>query len=170
MAFMQRVKSEGSLVMNIARSRRGDDWLTTLEEELSERSLLVERLDQAVRKQEALIESEDAVGLLSLLSERQLVVDRIESGAPRLVELLERFEQEGAMLELHRVATLRQLMERIGKRLEAVIAADATAAHSVHEAMSRIRERIEETTTTSKALHAYHDLGTPGARFSDRKA
>lgn len=156
--------------MNIASSRRGDDWLAALEEELSERSLLVERLDQAVRKQDEMIASEDAVGLLSLLSERQLVVDRIESGAPRLAELLDRFEQEGAMLELHRVTTLRQLMGRIGKRLETVLAADATAAHSVHEAMSRIRERIEEASTASKAMHAYHGPGASGARFSDRKA
>ncbi len=159
--------------MNIAssaRGKRGDDWLMQLEEELSERALLVERLDQAVRKQAELIEAEDAVGLLSLLSERQLVVDRIESGAPRLAELLDKFEKEGAMLALHRVSTLRDLMRRIGKRLELVLDADSKAAHSVGEAMDRIRERIDETVTVSKAVHAYHESETPGARFSDRKA
>lgn len=159
--------------MNIAsstRSKRGDDWLMQLEEELSERALLVERLDQAVRKQSELIEAEDAVGLLSLLAERQLVVDRIESGAPRLTELLDRFEKEGPTLASHRVSALRSLMQRIGKRLESVLEADATSAHSVGEAMERIRKRIDETVTVSKAVHAYHESGTPGARFSDRKA
>ena len=159
--------------MNIASSaskERTGDWLMMLEEELSERALLIERLDQAIRKQAVLIEAEDAVGLLSLLSERQLVVDRIESGASRLAELLARFEREGVMLELHRVSTLRDLMRRIGKRLESVLDADESAAHSVKEAMGRIRERINETTTVSKAVHAYHDPGTLDARFSDRKA
>ena len=141
-----------------------------LEEELSERSLLVERLDQAVQKQNELIESEDVVGLLSLLSERQVVVDRIESGAPRLIELLGRFEQEGPMLELHRIVAVRDLIRRIGKRLEQVLEADEGAAHSVQDAMARIKERIGRTTTESKAVHAYHARSTPDARFSDRKA
>jgi hypothetical protein len=157
--------------VNIARDiRENRDWVSDLERELSDRSRLVDRLDDAVGRQDALIEQEDAASLIDLLGQRQLVVDEIETGADRLAGLLDRFEQEGAQLPLHRVTAVRELVRRIADRLDSVLAADARACSLVNGLMSRLRGELEGTTVASRAVHAYHAPGSPDARFSDRKA
>ena len=157
--------------MNIARNMPEDlGWVMELERELSDRSRLVDRLDDAVGRQDALIEQEDAASLIDLLAQRQLVVDEIEAGAERLASLLDRFEQEGAQLPLHRVTAVRELVRRIADRLDSVLAADARACSLVNDLMSRLRGELEGATVASRAVHAYHAPGTTDARFSDRKA
>jgi hypothetical protein len=157
--------------MNIARNIREDrDWVLNLEKELSDRSHLVDRLDDAVGRQDALIEQEDASALIDLLGHRQVVVDEIESGSDRLVGLLDRFESEGSQLPLHRVTAVRELVQRIADRLDSVLAADARACSLVSGLMSRLSGELEGTAVASRAIHAYHSPGTPDARFSDRKA
>lgn len=156
--------------MNIATDIREKDWFSVLEAELSERSRLVDLLDDAVRRQSTLIEEEDADGLVALLDERQGVVDRIERGAERLVLLLERFQAEAAQFEASRVGAVRELIGRIGSRLDRVLDADARALAAVEGIMNGIRTRLQEARVSSRAKTAYTASTPAGPRFSDRKA
>ena len=157
--------------MNIARDIREDrDWVLQLERELSNRSRLVDRLDEAVGRQGTLIQEENASALIDLLGQRQIVVDEIELGAERLAELLDRFEREGSQLPLPRITAVRELVRRIADRLDAVLAADAHACTSVNGLLSRLSGELEGAAVANRAVHAYHAPGTPDARFSDRKA
>jgi hypothetical protein len=157
--------------VNIARDIREDrDWVLQLESELSNRSRLVDQLDEAVGRQDSLIEEENASALIDLLGQRQVVVDEIELGAERLAKLLDRFEREGSQLPLHRITAVRELVQRIADRLDAVLAADARACTSVNGLLSRLSGELEGANQANRAVHAYHAPGTPDARFSDRKA
>ena len=156
--------------MNIATDIREKDWFSALEVELSERSRLVDLLDDAVRRQSTLIEQEDADGLVALLAERQGVVDRIERGAERLVLLLERFQSEASQFEAGRVGAVRDLIGRIGSRLDGVLDADARALAAVDGIMNGIRARLQDARVSSKAKTAYTASSASGPRFSDRKA
>ena len=156
--------------MNFTRPMRDEDWVSSLEAELTLRSGLLDRLEDAVRRQDALIKGQDMGGLRLLLAERQAVVDDIESGAERLACLLDRFEQEVARLALQRVEAIRELVGRISRRLDSVLEADARTADGMEQAMQRIRGELQETTVANRAVHAYHPAQAPDARFSDRKA
>ncbi|MCH2145820.1 MAG: flagellar protein FlgN [Phycisphaerales bacterium] len=156
--------------MNITRPIREEDWVESLQGELALRTDLLDQLERAVARQDALIERSDASGLRDLLTERQSVVERIESGAERLACLLDRFEQEGGRLAGERVATIRELVARISRRLDAVLAADARTEELMKEAMRRLRGELEETAVTNRAVSAYHTTQPSDARFSDRKA
>ncbi len=157
--------------MNITKDiRDARDWVTELERELSDRSHLIDRLDEAVSRQDALIEQEDAAALVDLLDQRQAVVDQIESGAERLAGLLDRFELEVAQLAPDRVTAVRELVQRISTRLDAVLAADARSCELVSGLMGRLRGELDGTVRGTRAVHAYHAPGTTDARFSDRKA
>ena len=125
--------------MNFTRPMRDEDWVSSLEAELTLRSGLLDRLEDAVRRQDALIKGRDMGGLCLLLAERQAVVDDIESGAERLACLLDRFEQEVARLALQRVEAIRELVGRISRRLDSVLEADARTADGMEQAMQRIR-------------------------------
>lgn len=156
--------------MKIATDIREKDWLEALEVELSDRSGLVDMLDDAVRRQSSLIENQDADGLVALLAERQQVVDRIECGAARLAELLERFQQQGPQLEVGRVGAVRELVARIGSRLDRVLDADARALVAVEKIMGGLRTHLQDARVSSQAKSAYTSVAASGPRFSDRKA
>ena len=98
------------------------------------------------------------------------MVERIESGADRLAGLLDRFEREGGRLSQGQVASIRELVVRIGDRLDAVLAADARTAECMRNTMSGLREELEGATFVNRAVTAYHTNRAPDARFSDRKA
>lgn len=151
-------------------STGGDDWIADLELELSNRSRLVDLLDAAVGRQESLIRDEDTAGLLELLGMRQQVVDEIEAGSDRLVELLDRFEDEAGRLAGQRVTAVRELVRRIGRRLDLVLEADARSCELVSGHLERLRGELTETAQASRAAHAYHPAGAVDARFSDRRA
>lgn len=152
-------------------------WAARVRSVLDERMALLDELDQASARQEAIIASRDTQALMDLLDIRQRVVDRFVAGQGELLALTETFETHVSHLDGALAESLRARLRTLLDGLSRVTSRDEVAQDALRQAREEARGELMRAHVGGGARTAYRTSSNlverdPGdnARFADRRA
>lgn len=145
------------------------DWRERFEVLVERQCALYGALDALSQRQTELVEAGDAEGVLAVLRSRQEILDELSVVAERQRPLRDRWASSLALIEM-------PVRERIAARVHAM----ERLAAEINERDERDRERLEEQRDsianelasvgkTRRAVSAYGEAPSYGARFQDRE-